>query len=99
MKALPNLSRTIAALKAYDEADEGFATHSHAMSDEEADAMFQRLEKLGEAVGAAYGLDTADRNDPKTCAALIRPGPRVPPVGSELSFVRRMVALKEKQKR
>jgi hypothetical protein len=42
-------------------------------------------------VGEAYGTDTMDRNDPAVCAAHLRPGPKIPGPGCELSFVRRMV--------
>lgn len=74
----PNLTRTAAALAAFDAAhgprDPGYGS------------------PLAEAVGVAYGLDTADRNDPETCAACVRPGPRKPLGGdADLSFVRRMV--------
>lgn len=48
-------------------------------------------EQLAREVGVAYGLDTADRNDPATCADFIRPGPAVPKPGYEPSFVREMV--------
>jgi len=67
----PDLSRTAAALDAYD-----------------ADP----TEENARAVGAAFGLDTADRSDPDVCAALVRPGPRHPLGGdADLPFVRRMV--------
>ncbi len=46
---------------------------------------------LAVAVGEAFGLDTADRNDPATCKALIRPSSRTPRPGeTDVSFVRRM---------
>jgi hypothetical protein len=49
-------------------------------------------EAKAKAVGVAFGLDTADRNDPETCAALVRPGPPTPALGeTDVSFVRRMV--------
>ena len=73
---LPDLSRTEAAIAAYD---------------------CDPSDELAAAVGAAYGEDTQDRNNPATCAALIRPGPKVPTPGSELSFVRRMVKLWREQ--
>jgi hypothetical protein len=55
-------------------------------------------ERLGEAVGIAFGLDTADRNSLETCRGCIRPGHRIPGPGEELSFVRRMVAQWEAEK-
>jgi hypothetical protein len=78
-RPLPNLARTAAALAAYD-ARWGDA--------------FDPLQAcpLAEAVGAAYGADTARFNNPETCRALVRPGPRTPGPGSAPTFVRRMVA-------
>jgi hypothetical protein len=46
----------------------------------------------GEAVGIAFGLDTADRNSMDTCKSGIRPGNKIPAPGCELSFVRKAVA-------
>jgi hypothetical protein len=74
----PNLTRTAAALEAFDAAhdpqDPGFDS------------------ELAKAVGVAFGLDTSDRNNPEDCAALVRPGSREPRGGDvDLSFVRRMV--------
>lgn len=71
-----DLRRTRDALDAFDASDEDWRDDG----------------PLGRAVGVAFGLDTADRNDPEVCAALIRPGPRgVRPGNSDVSFVRRMV--------
>lgn len=51
-----------------------------------------KTDELAEAVGIAYGLDTAHVNDFETCRACIRPGHPNPPGGDEdLSFVRRLV--------
>ena len=74
-----NLARTEAALKAYDAhvAVVGYDPY--------------QCDELAVAVGRAFGQDTADRNDPATCEALIRPGPPTPPPGAELSFVRHCV--------
>lgn len=93
-----DLSRTAAALAAFDEFDSKFhervlATRSHA----ELSKLDAENERLAREVGVAFGLDT-DRaiggpNDPQVCADLIRPGPAKPPPGCELSFVRRMVRL------
>lgn len=88
--ALPPLTKTIAAIEAYDAFD---ATPWRDLQD--VDEWFKahnQLEELGRAVGAAFGEETKDRNDPKTCEALVRPGPKVPGPGYELSFVRRMCA-------
>jgi hypothetical protein len=84
MNDLPNLSRTATALAAYDE------MHARIVPMEtnaEAMAYFEELDRLAEAVGKAYGLDTSDRNDYETCLQYVRPGP----------FVRRMVAEWERQ--
>jgi hypothetical protein len=40
----------------------------------------------------AFAKDTAEFNDPETCM-LLRPGPKVPAPGAELSFMRQMVKL------
>ena len=78
VSTLPNLQRTADALAAFDAA--------HGPQDPGTGS------ELAEAVGIAYGLDTADRNDPEVCADLIRPGAREPLGGeADLSFVRRMV--------
>lgn len=77
-KTLPNLARTEAALAAYDAKwGSGYDPYQD--------------DPLAVAVGEAFGLDTADRNDPETCKACVRPGPREPRPGYGLSFVRRMV--------
>jgi hypothetical protein len=91
---LPDLSRTIAALKRYDEKlPQLLQLMDLAASEEGVRLVELKIEALGRLVGEAYGLDTADRNNPETCASTVRPGPAVPGVGQELSFVRRMVAL------
>lgn len=78
MASFPDLSRTSKALEAFD-AVHGPQDPGHGSS-------------LAEAVGVAYGLDTADRNDPETCRATVRPGAREPLGGdADLSFVRQMV--------
>lgn len=91
---LPDLSRTAAALEAHDRAYEALReAASRSIGIHRLHALDAEVDRLAAAVGAAYGLDTADRNDPGDCAALIRPGSPSPPPGSELSFVRKMVAL------
>jgi len=78
MKDLPDLTRTSEALAAFDAVMEPY------------DSGYGT--DLAKAVGVAFGLDTADRNNQDDCAALIRPGPREPQGGeADLSFVRRMV--------
>lgn len=93
VEKLPDLSRTLAALKTYDKRlPQLMRVLDKAQTDAELRTMMIEIEKLEESVGAAYGLDTADRNSPETCRGVVRPGPAVPPPGQELSFVRRMVA-------
>jgi hypothetical protein len=77
----PNLTRTVAALAAYDAADG---------TDPDLEQL-ERLEVLGDAVGIAFGQDTADRNSLEQ-SRLLRPGPANPLGGeADLSYVRRMV--------
>lgn len=95
---LPDLSRTRDAIKAYDLVDSEFTT-DRILSGEAPIDIPQKLEKLGEAVGIAYGLDTADRNSLETCKQYIRPGPANPPPGYDISFVRRMVRDWQNQER
>lgn len=86
---LPDLSRTKAAIEAYDAFDARLDAQG---TQEEVLAQFDELERLGRAVGHAFWLDTADRNDRATCERHVRPGPMTPAAGMALSFVRRMVA-------
>jgi len=93
---LPDLSRTAAAL---DRLDIAWKEFDHLISGglysaKNAKDLDQKIEELDQAVGTAYGVDTADRNDPETCASL-RAG--APPPGVEESFVRRMVRLWKEQ--
>lgn len=101
-----DLSRTAEALRVFDEFDARFRKRVLATRNQ---AALNRLdaehERLSREVGVAFGRDT-DRaiggpNDPEVCADLIRPGPIVPPLGMEESFVRRMVRLwrEERQSR
>ena len=85
-KALPDLSRTRAAIVAYDEFDNKAVFEG--MDQDEVLAWFKKLEGLGEAVGIAFGLDTADRNSMDTCKRCVRPG----------QFVREAVARWEQRK-
>lgn len=80
---ISDLSRTESAIEAYDAFDATYSTIESA-SQEEVLAWFDKRDALGEAVGVAFGLDTADRNSMEVCRS-IRPG-------YENSFVRRAVA-------
>ncbi len=93
MKQIPNLKRTEEAIAAYDKhAAEATEHWNEASTIKEVYTLLAQEERLGEAVGAAYGEDTKEFNNPATCKKEIRPGPAIPPEGYELSFVRRMVA-------
>lgn len=81
---LPDLSRTAEALERYDHL-------VVALEDDSSQKGNGLVMDAAREVGEAFGQDTRDRNDPQVCADLIRPGPRVPAPGAELSFVRRMV--------
>lgn len=98
---LPDLSRTARALERHDALEDLLDSDEGAiLADEDAARHSNQLEKLdflAAEVGRAYGLDTADRNDPQTCADLVRPGKANPQLGNELSFVRRMVGQWRKQ--
>jgi hypothetical protein len=86
---IQDLSRTAAAIAAYDAFD---ATWADGLDQDQAVAWFSQLETLGMLVGVAFGHDTADRNSMDTCKRCIRPGDKTPSPGCELSFVRRTVA-------
>lgn len=92
-----DLSRTANAIVAYDVFNESLDFSK--MNQAKADGAFAELERLAEAVGLAYGQDTAKINNVDTCRMCIRPGHKVPGPGCELSFVRRMVAKWEKEKK
>lgn len=83
---LPDMSRTAKALEHYDHLNV-------ALKDDTTQKGNQLVMDAARDVGVAFGEDTKDRNDPQVCADLIRPGPKVPGPGAELSFVRRMVKL------
>lgn len=89
-----DLARTSAALAAYDIVDAGVAEllETDELTDELIEKALALLEEAGEAVGAAFGEDTSDRNSVETCRGCVRPGPAEPAPGAELSFVRRLVA-------
>lgn len=81
VRPLPDLTRTAAALALFDmmgaELDR---------CDAITDDMVDHYESARCRVAVAYGLDTADRNNPSHCAAALADA-------SGLRFVRRMVAL------
>jgi len=80
VRPLPDLSRTAAALALYDAAGAELDR-----CDALTDAMVEHVDTARRRVAIAYGLDTADRNNPADCAAsLTHP--------SGLRFIRRMVA-------
>lgn len=85
---IKDLSRTKAAIEAYDAHDktwrEGFTLF-------QAKVWFEEKDRLAKAVGIAYGHDTADRNSMDTCEHCVRPGFKSKYGGDGDSFVRRMV--------
>lgn len=88
-----DLTRTAAALAEYDRREDALLeAMREARTNAEVLEAESDLEALGLAVGVAFGEDTREFNNPVTCAKCVRPGPRVPAIGQELSFVRRMVA-------
>jgi hypothetical protein len=99
---LPDLSRTARAIEERDRRmpilDEEFDRCVGMADAARCKAVFAQIEALESAVGEAFGEDTKDRNDPKTCAECVRAGPPTPPPGFEISFVRRMVALWKEKK-
>lgn len=57
----PDLTRTVAALAAYDELDREFMRAPTC----ECEAFVESLHTAQKAIGDAFSLDTADRNDPE----------------------------------
>jgi hypothetical protein len=57
------------------------------------------MEKMSEMVAMAFYIDTIDRNNIKTCLQTIKPGPKIPAEGQELSFVRRQLLLSQEKYR
>ena len=57
----PDLTRTIAALAAYDTIEREFAD---GLTQDEATALFERSDAAKADIGDAFALDTADRNEP-----------------------------------
>jgi len=96
MCGLPDLSRTAKAIEDRDTMmpvlNKRFDEYTKMADAVRCKAVFQEMEALERAVGEAYGEDTKDRNDPKTCAECVRAGPPIASVGCEISFVREMVA-------
>lgn len=69
-----DLTRTAAAVAAY---DAYMATNPYDVCETNEDVYRVQAEenRLGEAVGIAFGLDTADRNNLETCRRCVRPDP------------------------
>lgn len=95
---LPDLSRTEAAIKKLDVLWSQFFAALEKPGLESGSEMVRLSAALDAAdaeVGATYGQDTADRNDPQTCARCVRAGQPVRPLNdaafSAETFVRRMV--------
>lgn len=80
---VPNLDRTVIAMKAYDDYKIDWDNHSTLLQ------QITEHEALADAVGIAFGLDTADRNIFEDCAKFVKPGR----CQSTDSFIRRMIAL------
>lgn len=68
-----DLSRTRAAVAAFD-AYQATNPILAAETNEQVLAAVAEEERLAEAVGVAFGLDTADRNNQETCRRCVRPG-------------------------
>jgi len=49
------------------------------------------LEVLKQNVGLTFGLETSDRNDAIDCYKYVKPGPKIPEPGEELSMVKKLV--------
>ncbi len=84
---LPDMTRTANEIEKYDEMDEAFDKID--LDDEDALKALNEIEAQGEAVGIAFGHDTADRNNMDTCRRYVHPGFKNCQGGE--SFVRRMV--------
>ena len=96
---LPDLSRTAAALTRYDRLADAYDRDFDRLGAKETQDRLAVLVAAAEEVGRYYGLDTADRNSPATCAEVVRPGPRVAAVGQKPSYVREMVARWQEQQK
>ena len=87
-----DLCRTAKAIEEYDAYDARYEKIAPTARDETALNMLGKLNALGEAVGIAFGHDTAGLNSLDTCRLCVRPGARVPPPGFDNpSWVRRQV--------
>lgn len=90
-----NFSRTAEAIAVFDAHDatfDKFLASPEGQTNKGVKTWFAKSEELAEAVGIAYGHDTADVNSMDHCRSTVRPGPRVPQPGAELSHVRKAVA-------
>jgi len=95
------LPRTEAAIAEYDRHYAAYHCEDHSqLSIAESVELLNELSRLDEVVGRTFGEETSERNNVETCAANIRAGAPVIPLGhTELSFVRRMVlGWREQQK-
>lgn len=93
-KEMPDLdlSKTAAALEAFDKFEANFDTRLMVACDNvEVDALLAEYRNEERRVAEAYADDTADRNSRDRVLELIRPGPREPGAGAEPSLVRKMV--------
>jgi len=86
---LPDLTRTARAVEALDA--------EYAKPDSEID--WSKIIELDREVGRAFGEDTADRNNQRTCEQCVRAGRPSPGPGFELAPVRRWVEQWKKKKR
>lgn len=82
---------TRVAIEAYDAFDATFETALDEADQEKVTAWFKEQDRLGEAVGVAFGVETSDINSVETCRGCIRPGHKIPGPGCEESFVRKAV--------
>lgn len=92
MPAPLSLARTAHAIDVYDAYDEYYAKVAPTATGDRCLTMLAKLEQLGEAVGIAFGHDTADRNSMDTCRQCVRPGSKNPPAGFDNPcWIRRLV--------
>jgi hypothetical protein len=86
-------TRTAAALEEFDRMEPEIWRRMNeaaaAGKNEDVLAAVAEEERLGRAVGRAFGEDSKAFNNPKTCEELVRPGPSS---AKEPSFVRKVVA-------
>lgn len=81
--AAEKFARTRQAIEAFDTFTETVWVHSKALNWDKNDA---ERERLGRAVGRAFGEDTSEVNSPDTCESCVRPSP----------WIRRLAGLPER---